>query len=95
MRLDSVKNKVALIFGATGGIGSEVARFLNASGARIALAARDSARLDALAKELPGSASFVTDMRFSEQVSSLHRRGNSSFFTENSAEYFKYCVDLS
>lgn len=45
-----------LILGAAGGIGSALARQLAASGARLALAGRDQARLDALAAELDGAA---------------------------------------
>lgn len=43
---------VHLIFGASGGIGSELARRLAASGATVALASRPSDRLDELARQL-------------------------------------------
>ncbi len=45
-----------LIVGAAGGIGSALARRLAAAGARLALAGRDRARLDALAESLGGAA---------------------------------------
>jgi len=41
-----------LIFGATGGIGSALARMISVSGCRLTLAARDRSRLDSLAQEL-------------------------------------------
>ena len=42
-----------VVVGATGGIGSAVAHKLAKSGASLAIAARDSSKLDALASELP------------------------------------------
>lgn len=44
-----------VVFGATGGIGSELARQLHAAGGRLLLVGRDSAKLDALAASLPGA----------------------------------------
>ncbi len=52
-RLDG---RVALVTGASRGIGAGVARALAAAGARVAVAARDEARLDALAAEIGGLA---------------------------------------
>jgi NAD(P)-dependent dehydrogenase (short-subunit alcohol dehydrogenase family) len=43
-----------VVFGATGGIGAELARQLHASGGRLLLVGRDAAKLDALAASLPG-----------------------------------------
>ncbi|MDE5114829.1 MAG: SDR family NAD(P)-dependent oxidoreductase, partial [Trichodesmium sp. St15_bin1_1] len=47
-----MNNKVVVIVGATGGIGSAVAQKLANSGANLVLAARDNNRLDALATQL-------------------------------------------
>jgi NAD(P)-dependent dehydrogenase (short-subunit alcohol dehydrogenase family) len=44
--------KIALVFGATGGIGSALSRRLHLSGFQLALAARDPSRLQVLAREL-------------------------------------------
>lgn len=59
---------VHLILGASGGIGSALARRLVARGARTVLAAPDSERLDALARELSAEA-VVLDARDFEAVS--------------------------
>lgn len=55
--MESVKNKNVLILGATGGIGSRVAKLLAGSGANLFLAGRNSEKLAALAHELNLSAS--------------------------------------
>lgn len=47
-----MQDKVVVVVGATGGIGSAVAHKLAKSGASLAIAARDTSRLDALANEL-------------------------------------------
>ena len=51
---------VHLILGATGGIGSALARLLHSRGARLLLAARNSVALDALGREL-GARTVVID----------------------------------
>ncbi|MFH1499940.1 MAG: SDR family oxidoreductase [Verrucomicrobiota bacterium] len=59
---------VVLIAGITGGIGSALARKLAASGWRVAGFAREAARLDALAGELPGLFTQVADATDAAQV---------------------------
>jgi len=53
--MTSSSEETILILGATGGIGSAVARKSAARGANLVLAARDQSRLDALASEVGGS----------------------------------------
>ncbi len=60
IRLD---NKVALVTGASAGIGAATARALAGAGARVLLVARRKERLEALSKELPGSRCLVFDVR--------------------------------
>jgi NAD(P)-dependent dehydrogenase (short-subunit alcohol dehydrogenase family) len=63
----TTENGTLLILGATGGIGSAVARKAAARGARLVLAARDQEKLDALAAETGGS-TFVLDATRADEV---------------------------
>lgn len=59
-RLDG---QVAIVTGASSGLGERFARVLTAAGARVALAARRLDRLESLASELPGSLAVAADLR--------------------------------
>jgi len=63
-------NPLALVTGASAGIGAASARALCAAGARVLLAARRTDRLQALAHELPGSEVLQLDVRDAEAVRS-------------------------
>ena len=54
--------KAVIVTGAASGIGRATARAFAAQGARVMLADVDAAGLAALAAELPGSATVVTDV---------------------------------
>lgn len=69
-----VKDKVAIVTGASSGIGEAAARLLATSGAKVVLAARSEKKLNELSKELPGSLVIVTDMTLEQQVRDLIRK---------------------
>lgn len=67
-----LSNKVALVTGATGGIGADIARDLHKQGATIAITGRNTEKLDALKAELGERVeSFPADLSSSEAASEL------------------------
>jgi NAD(P)-dependent dehydrogenase (short-subunit alcohol dehydrogenase family) len=58
-RLDG---RVAIVTGASAGLGDRFARTLHAAGARVVVAARRKERLDALCDELPGTVAVAADL---------------------------------
>lgn len=64
--------KTALVTGATGGIGGEIAKALHAQGAVVALSGRNKEKLDALAAELSSNVhTIVADLSNSEGIAAL------------------------
>jgi 3-oxoacyl-[acyl-carrier protein] reductase len=62
----------ALVTGASGGLGSAIAKALAAQGARLALSGSNAAKLEAFAKELGGDhVTLVCDLSNAEQVDQL------------------------
>ncbi|HEU4497756.1 MAG TPA: 3-oxoacyl-[acyl-carrier-protein] reductase [Sphingomicrobium sp.] len=62
----------ALVTGASGGLGSAIARSLAAQGARLALSGSNAAKLEAFARELGGDhVTLVCDLSNSEEVDQL------------------------
>jgi short-subunit dehydrogenase len=57
------KEKIAVVTGASEGIGLEVARLLAAGGARVVVAARSLDKLKEAAREIPGSVAVRADLR--------------------------------
>ena len=74
----TLENKVALVTGASRGIGFAVARGLAGLGAKVALCARDPERLEKAAAQLKGVGAAVvaipTDVRNANEISPLVRK---------------------
>jgi len=69
-----VKDKVAIVTGASSGIGASTARLLGKRGAKVVLAARREDRLNTLAVEIPGSLVVTTDVTNLTDVEQLISR---------------------
>jgi short-subunit dehydrogenase len=75
-----MQDKVIVIVGATGGIGSALTRKLAPTGARLVLTARDAVRLATLADELPGEVLTVPcDITNPQQVDTLVEKAIAQF----------------
>jgi short-subunit dehydrogenase len=66
-----VKSKVAIVTGASSGIGLETAKLLSKKGAKLALVARSKEKLERLTKELPDSIAVVADLSMVEDVKNM------------------------
>ena len=69
-----VKSKVAIVTGASSGIGLEIAKLLSKKGAKLALVARSKEKLERLTKELPDSIAVVADLSMVEDVKNIIMR---------------------
>ncbi len=66
-----IQNSVAIVTGASGGIGLAIARALNARGSRVVLAARSSSKLKELERDIPNSLAITADMTKKEDILNL------------------------
>ncbi len=66
-RLVRLDDRVAIVTGASSGLGNRFARVLHAAGATVVLAARRADRIDQLAGELTGSVPVVCDVTDDDQ----------------------------
>lgn len=63
-----VKEKIAIVTGASSGIGLATAKLLTQKGAKVALVARSKEKLEKLSKELSGSLVIQADMTKAEEI---------------------------
>jgi len=66
-----IKGKVAVVTGASRGIGKAVAELLAREGAKVVLAARTKEAIETLAKTMPDAIAVATDMRKPEDIENL------------------------
>src|SRR5688572_22607069 len=66
-----ITDKVAIITGASSGIGLAAARLFAERGAQVILVARSTERLEQIVAELPGSLAVTTDMRNTAAVQQM------------------------
>ena len=74
-----IKDKIAIVTGASGGIGLAVAELLAQGGAKVVLAARSADKLKQLEREIPGSFAVRTDMCKQEDIRQLVQQTEQKF----------------
>ncbi len=74
-----IKGKIAIVTGASSGIGLATAKLLTKKGAKVALVARSKDKLEKISAELPGSKAFVADMSREEDVRSMIKKAVERF----------------
>jgi short-subunit dehydrogenase len=74
-----VKGKVAIVTGASAGIGFATAKLLSSKGAKLALVARSKDKLEKLARELPNSVAVVADLSKVEDIKSMAKQAVEHF----------------
>jgi short-subunit dehydrogenase len=74
-----IQNKIAIVTGASQGIGLSVARSLAREGAQVILAARSVDLLKKIEEEIPNSFAIKTDMREPEDIKNLIEKTKEKF----------------
>ena len=79
MNASGLSGKVAIVTGASSGIGLATARLLAREGAWVALVSRSRERLERLSRELPGSRAFPADMTKIPQIKRMVKETREHF----------------
>lgn len=79
MTIKNLKGKVAIVTGASGGIGLATAKLLASQGAKIALVARSKYKLDKISKKLPKSFTYKADITKINEVVSMVKAVNKHY----------------
>jgi short-subunit dehydrogenase len=74
-----VKGKVAIVTGASGGIGLATAKLLSSKGAKLVLVARSKDKLEKLAKELPNTVAVPADISKVDEVKNMVKQAYQHF----------------
>ena len=92
---DSLKGRIAIVVGGSGGFGEAIARRLVGEGARVVIAARDASKLGKTAESI-GATAISCDVTRSEDVKTLVDRTVSEFgrldIGVNASGYEDYCL---
>jgi short-subunit dehydrogenase len=70
-KIMDIKDKVAIVTGASSGIGKATARLFSEKGAKVVLASRSEDKLQKLAVKLPGSIAVPVDMTKAESIKNM------------------------
>lgn len=74
-----VKDKVAIVTGASSGIGLATAKLLSKNGAKVVLVARSKTKIQNLSKELPNSLAISADMTKKVQIKNMIKKAKKYF----------------
>jgi short-subunit dehydrogenase len=74
-----VNGKVAIVTGASGGIGLATAKILSSKGAKLVLVARSKDKLEKLAKELPNAVAVPADISKVDEVKNMVKQAYQHF----------------
>jgi short-subunit dehydrogenase len=75
----NVKDRIAIVTGASSGIGLAAAKLLTQKGATVVLVARSKEKLKKISKELPGSLIIQADMTKVEQIEEMVKKVKDHF----------------